>query len=207
LTALVAVLVCGTVHGLWNNRWGSSRELAASAAKLARVPLSLEDWEGRDVQVERRPGTEMAGELHRRYVHRRTSQVVSIFIVCDRPGPVSIHTPDVCYEAAGYEVQSPTTFVPQLGSDAPAAQFRTARFRKKVTVDPTFLRIFWSWNATGAWQAPDDPRWAFPSQAALFKLYLIRETTGADEPLETDPCVELMKQLLPAMHQALFSPS
>ncbi|HKM53919.1 MAG TPA: exosortase-associated EpsI family protein, partial [Isosphaeraceae bacterium] len=163
LTALVAVILCGTVHGLWINRWGTFKEPGVSAARLAQVPLSLEDWEGQEIKVERRPGTEMAGELHRRYVHRRTGMVVSVYVVCDRPGPVSIHTPDVCYEASGYEVQSPVTVAPPLGSDAPAAQFRTARFRKKTAADPTFLRIFWSWNAAGAWEVPDDPRWAFAS--------------------------------------------
>ena len=54
---------------------------------------------------------------------------------------------------------------------------------------------------------PEDPRFAFAGQEALFKLYLIREVPVPDESLDDDPCVELMRQLLPAMRTTLFDPS
>lgn len=196
LTAAVAIIACGTVHGLWTNRWQLSDEPARSAAKLQQVSMSLGDWEGEPGGT--KLARDMAGALFHRYRHRQTGQVVTVFVVCDRPGPVSIHTPDVCYEAAGYEVTKPTRFTaPQDGG-----AFWTARFHKKRADAGGDLRIFWSWNAGQGWQAADDARLSFARFPALYKLYLIYEVTG-EENLPDSPPVRLMQQLLPELQRAL----
>ncbi len=201
LTALMAVIACGVVHGVWTDRWRLSAEPAQSAARLQQVALSLGDWEGTAVPGPQ--GKDLAGSLYHRYTNRKTGRTVTLFMVCDRPGPVSIHTPDVCYEAVGYEVSKPTPFAPKLpGVDA--GSFWTARFHKKRGSDGTGdLRIFWSWNAGTGWQAADDARTKFASYPALFKLYLIHEING-DESLTDDPAVDLLKHLLPELQRALF---
>lgn len=207
LTGMVAVIVTGTVHGLWTDRWRLSDEPGASAARMEHLPLALPDWEGQVVGTRERDLGGAAGYIHRRYVHNRTGKEVTLFLVCGRPGPVSIHTPDVCYGGGGYDMLSQMTYAPTLGPAAPAAEFKTAQFRKKQAADQTYLRVFWGWSATGAWSAPEDPRFTFAHHAALFKLYLIRELAVPDEPLDEDPCVELMRQLLPALRQILADPT
>ncbi len=182
LTAALAMIACGVVHGLWTDRWQIASEPGLSAAKLRQ---------------------KVAGSLFHRYTNRRTGKTVTAFVVCDRPGEIAIHTPDVCYEAAGYEVSKPAQFAPRMAG-AEAATFWTARFHKKRAGDASELRIFWSWNAGQGWQAADDPRLAFARFPALFKLYLIRETSG-DEPLADDPAVDLMKHLLPELQRVLFA--
>jgi hypothetical protein len=204
-TAVVLVIAGGAVHGLWTDRWNWSDEPGASAAKLDRVALSLDDWRGEDLVNNYGKPAGVAGMLSRRYVNTRDGQPVTILLVCGRPGPVSIHTPDVCYVATGYEMLSPTRC--NGPAEAPSAELCTAQFRKTQSTDQTYLRIFWSWNATGTWQAPEDPRRAFFGQQALYKLYVIREMGAADEPLDSDPCLDLMKQLLPELQRALFENS
>jgi hypothetical protein len=200
LTAALAIVACGTVHGLWTNRWQLSDEPARSAAKLRDVSLVLGDWEG-EVGKEHL-AKDMAGALFHRYRNRKTGQVVTVFVVCDRPGPVSIHTPDVCYEAAGYEVSKPARFTAPGDEDI---SFWTARFHKKRSADGAGdLRIFWSWNAGQGWQAADDARLSYARFPALYKLYLIYELPG-DENLADGPPVQLMKQLLPELQRALFA--
>jgi hypothetical protein len=204
LTAMTAVIACGVVHGVWTDRWHLSTEPAASAARLSQVPLNLADWEGQTVPGKQ--GKDMAGAIHYRYTHKRSGKSVTLFIVCDRPGPVSIHTPDVCYGAVGFEVGAQTKYSPRLPPDEPSATLWTARFQKKTSSDTTDLRIFWGWNAGEGWQAADDARLAFAKFPALFKLYLIREGAGEDSP-DDDSCVELMRQLLPELRRALFAPA
>ena len=206
LTAMVAAVACGVVHGIWTGRWQISDEPAVSAAKLSNVALTLDDWDGQAIPSNTL-GKDVAGYLYHRYTHRHTGKMVTVFIVCDRPGPVSIHTPNVCYSAVGYEVTPPSKFTCPTQSGQSAAAFWTARFTKKNATDASDLRIFWGWNAGEGWQAADDPRWQFARQAALFKLYLIRETTGSNEAAADDACVELMKQLLPELQRALFTSS
>lgn len=204
VTAALALIACGAVHGLWTNRWQLSDEPAQSAAKLRQVSLTLGDWEGEVGGAHL--GKDMAGALYHRYRHRQSGQIVTVFIVCDRPGPVSIHTPDVCYEAVGYEVTKPARFTPPAAGGA-GPTFWTARFHKKRGADgANDLRIFWSWNAGQGWQAADDARLAFARFPALFKLYVIHETAG-DDSLADGPALDLMKQLLPELQRTLFDAS
>ena len=203
IAALVAVVACGVVHGVWTDRWHLTNEPAASAARLANVGLDLPDWKG--VAVPGNLGKDMAGVLHHRYTHRKTGKSVTVFMLCDRPGPVSIHTPDVCYGGVGYEVTTPLQFTAK-GAGDPAPSLWTARFRKQTATENSDLRIFWSWNAGAGWQAADDPRLTFAHHNALFKLYLIHEGAGSDATLAEDPSAELLQQLAPELQRALFPP-
>ena len=206
-TAMAAALLCGAVHGIWTDRWHLSDEPAASAARLSQVSLQLGDWEGEAMTPEGKQFKSAAGHLYHRYTHRPTGKKVTVFIACDRPGPVSIHTPNVCYEAVGFEVGKPTRYAPKLAAAEAANSFWTARFHKKNATAGADLRIYWAWSAAGEWDAADDPRLAFARYPALFKLYMIRESAAADEPLDQDPCVQLMQQLLPELRRVLFAPS
>jgi hypothetical protein len=206
-TALAAVLLSGTVHGLWTDRWKLSDEPGKSAAKLSQVALSLPDWEGQELPAKPAGVTGVAGQLFREYQRRHDGRAVRVFLVCGRPGPVSVHTPDVCYGAGGYEVISQAKWSGPAEAGSPEPELWTAQFRKTQASDQQCLRIFWSWNAAGPWQAPQDPRFAFARYPALYKLYVIRELSDMDEPVENDPCLDLMKQLLPELQRAFFSQS
>lgn len=207
LTAMAAIVVGGTVHGLWTDRWHLDDEPAASAARLGQTVLQLADWDGKAVHPEGRQFKSAAGHLYYQFIHRTSGQKVTLFLVCDRPGPVSIHTPDVCYGAVGYEVMTPTKVSPRLENGESASSFWTARFRKRTAADSSDLRIFWGWSADGSWEAADDPRLKFAHHPVLYKLYLIREVTSTEEALERDPCVQLMQQLLPELRRLLFQAS
>src|SRR5947209_9927630 len=94
---LLVLLVSGVVHGLWTDRWRAAAEPAAYAARLADVPRTVGDWEGQDVTLEEKSlrVAEVTGYLARTYVHRRTGAMAEVVVVCGRPGPISVHTPDV----------------------------------------------------------------------------------------------------------------
>jgi hypothetical protein len=74
-------------------------------------------------------------------------------------------------------------------------------------VDQRNLRIFWSWNATGPWQAPENPRFTFARYPVLHKLYLIREMATPEEPVEDDVGMEFMRQFQPAFQRVMFEKS
>ena len=204
---VVAMLVSGVVHGLWTDRWALPGGAAESAARLENVAKTLGDWQGRDLEVDPRQVGPVAGCLYRCYVNQRTGDSVSVALVCGRPGPVSVHTPDVCYVASGYATTPVRQYSPQLDPSLPAAEFKTAQFVKTRAAEQSQLRVFWSWNAAGTWAVPDDPRVAFAHQPLLYKLYLVRELSTPGEPLEEDPCQELLQLLLPELQRSVISPS
>src|SRR4051812_3337978 len=106
LISTAIVLLGGSVHGIWTHRWTNDRDLEIAAARLDRVPMTIGDWEGQPLEFEvkdyARAGIE--GGLSRRYINRRNGDIETLLIVCGPPGPISVHTPEVCYPAAGYVV-------------------------------------------------------------------------------------------------------
>jgi hypothetical protein len=204
LTALVALMACGVVHGFWTGRWSEAGPDPVSGTRLEQVPLALGDWQGEVIESPARAPEPGLGQFHRRYKNRHSGAVVSISLVYGQPGPVSIHTPDVCYGASGFEVGTPTHVRP---ADT-TAEFWTAEASRKNATDQTRLRIFWSWCAGGTWQAADNPRLAFPRYRypVLYKLYAVRELSVGGESPENDPCADLLRYLLPELQKA-FVPS
>ena len=96
----------------------------------------------------------IAGMIQRRYVNRTNGDTVVIAIVCGKPGPVSIHTPDVCYGASGYNVgQRIRQTHPGRG-----AEFWTADAVKTQASKKRKLRIYWGWSAGSGWKAAEDAR-------------------------------------------------
>ncbi|MCC6420729.1 MAG: exosortase-associated EpsI family protein [Gemmataceae bacterium] len=211
--AVVVLLFSGLVHGVWTDRWAELEDLHAAVARLDRLPLNLGEWQGEEVPMKNRQSSGLAGCLARRYVHRPTGKAVTIFLGCGRPGPVSIHTPDVCYAASGFEVEAKKEVALPADSACPGAAFYTSMLRHTRGGDRTQMRIFWSWHADGKWEVAENPRFTFARQQILYKLYVIREATGLNAglgrggELSADPCVELMNQLLPAFRRQVLAAS
>jgi hypothetical protein len=206
LGAFGLLLGSGVVHRLWTGAWTASNEPAASAARLADVPLTIGDWKGQPSEINQREVevAQLAGYLLRHYV-RSTGEKVTVLLVCGRPGPICVHTPDVCFTGqGGFEVdgeQAP--FRMEEGVDAPPAEFIKASMVKKGGGAEQWLRVYWSWKAGGPWRAPKHQRLVFGGSPALYKLYLVCYAAPGAKLPEQDPCVDLMRDLLPELEKAL----
>jgi hypothetical protein len=207
LVAMVLVVLSGIVHGFWTDRWAVSQAPAEAAARLEQVPMTAGDWQAQGLPVNSRMTEAISGQMYRRYVNRTTGNVVTVALISGLPGPVSIHTPDVCYKAGGYDVGTAAHYHHPAQGAAPAADFLTSDMHKNQATGPLHQRIFWSWTSTGDWKVPDNPRYEFAGKPVLFKLYVIREMNAPNEPLEDDPCIDLMRRLLPQLQQSVFSRS
>src|SRR5262249_3307878 len=141
--------------------------------------------------------------LNRRYVHRNGAEV-TVFMICGRPGPVSVHTPDICYGGLGFHVVGSQNRYPIEGSGAmPPADFIWAHFEKPVALSPVHLRIYWTWKAGPGWQAPKDPRLTFGGAPALYKLYITCRPAPGSEKSDEDPCRDFMRDFLPEVEKVL----
>jgi hypothetical protein len=210
LAAAVVLVSTGLVHGVWTDRWKKSGALERAVARLDRVPLVIGDWQGQPDELDRDQleAAEIAGHLLRRYENKRTGDKVTVLVVCGRPGPISVHSPDICYRGAGYEVVERAKYASPEGAGSPAAEFFAGRFHKEQPGGVSNLRILWAWTADGDWKAPDgDPRLRFARAPALYKLYLIRDMRSPDEPLADDAAGRFAGRLLPELNRALFTES
>ncbi len=202
LVGSIALVACGIVHGFWTDRWAAPVEVTKAAQRLNAIPLELGEWEGEAMEVKPgEAGAGVAGCIRRRYVHRQTGAAISLFLVCGRPGPVSIHTPDVCYGASGFLVNSRSRYEPGSGD----SMWKADATRTSAS-EETRLRLYWGWGDGSAWMAAEDPRMQFARRPVLYKLYVVRELSGGTEPNRGEPCEEFFQLLTPVLRQVLFAP-
>ncbi len=205
--AVILIVGAGLVHGSWTNRWGVSPALAALGARFESVPMDIGDWKGTALD-ELSPGeramTGAVAYLGRVYTNPSRGVSVSVLLLGGLPGKISTHTPDVCYRGGGYTLDSPSPFKRQYGPDDQPAEFLTMLATHEGT-NPSVLRIFWSWNASKGWSAPEEPRWTFAAAPALCKLYVVRETAGAVVDPGADPCNEFLTVFLPEVDRLVFA--
>ena len=200
LLALVAGVIAadGYLGGVWGG-W-SRHELDEAAARVPQAPLTFGDWKGESLdlnaKVVERAG--FRGYTVHRYENRRTGAVVQVLLACGRPGPLSVHTPEVCFGGAGFALTGdPTRFVPD---DSPGgSEFFKATFGKKDSPAPEKLRVLWSWNKNGAWRVADNPRWTFAGTPVLYKLYVTQEFYPRDDATDGADCAEFLRDFLPLL--------
>lgn len=206
LVATVLVVLTGVAHGIWTGRWVVSHELADSVILLQNVPMQIGDWKAEGMEIdphELRMG-KIVGYLKRRYTNVSDGTSVSMLIVSGLPGPISVHTPDICFEGAGYQLLStPTKLTTPYGPGPETADFMWSDFSKKNAPTPMNLRIFWSWNGGGVWRTPDSPRVAHARFWVIYKLYVLHETTGRRDTPAEDLALRFAKVLLPEVDKAL----
>ena len=200
LAAACLLIAAGVIHGLRTDRWGADANLGAAAARLDGVPLKVGEWEGRpfDIDARQLAVAEAAGHLSRSYVHRRMGAEVTVVVLCGRPGPISLHSPEVCYAGAGFGLSGEPETCSVPGENAPAAQLFKARFVKDGPA-PETLNVFWAWKADGAWAATSNARLAFARSTVLYKLYVIRRLGRPDENPAQEPCLDFLRAFLPEL--------
>jgi Protein of unknown function (DUF3485) len=209
LLAIVAVLVAceGYVHGLWTNRWSNPRALEEAVAKLQAVPIKVGDWQAENKELETRIVKQAgyAGYLLRTY-RRPDGAAVNVMLACGPAGPLSVHTPDICYGGAGYTLDGEVTRQAFDAKESAAAEFCKARFTKPGALVPLALRVFYSWHVDHGWTAPANPRLAFAGRPAIYKMYVTYPLTASDERHDDAACAEFMAQFLPELERTFSLP-
>jgi hypothetical protein len=203
MAAVAVVLISGLIHGICSGRWAASSELNELVARIGRTPATIGDWESRQQELDqrtmRRAGID--GCLMRSYHNRRDGSLVSVLLVCGRPGPIAVHSPAVCYAGIGYDTgDRGSWFSPASGSPD---RFWVADYRKIDSARPEQLRIFYAWSDGGPWKASGNARLDFAGAPALCKLYVVRETAGPTPQAASDPAAGFLRELLPELRKSL----
>lgn len=200
LTAIGVLLISGVMCHLLS---ADSYQLDAASSRVEHVPLTVGDWHGHEEQTDADAFAKTGAKTYwtRTYVNQRTKDSVLAILMCGRPGKMSVHTPEVCYRGAGFELQGNPAVCP-LSSEP--GEMWSAHFMKKSTV-ATHLRLYWAWNSRGVWEASAAPRWEFRGEPFLYKLYVSRDLgRQPNRTPQTDPTVEFLREFAPALQQTLF---
>src|SRR5580765_3646194 len=104
--AFAVVLVSGLAHGVWTQRWQPARELEEACTRLYAVPLKAGPWQGNNLEGDPDAFRQAraAGYWTRRYSKDAADAPITVILMCGRAGHMAVHTPDICYRGAGYEM-------------------------------------------------------------------------------------------------------
>ena len=114
IALVVAMTVASAVlQGRIRNRWGPSESMQAAAQELGKAPNSFggpqnDRWQLIVTETtDRFPDDviemlECSGYINRCYENRRTGEKVDVFVVIGPTGPISSHTPEICFSSQNY---------------------------------------------------------------------------------------------------------
>jgi Protein of unknown function (DUF3485) len=210
MVCFAAVLVSGLLHGLWTFRWQPSRALEEAVQRVPEVPLVIGDWHGEELPTDPAVYAQAGAQGYwmRRYRHQATKEIVSVILMCGPGGRMSVHTPDICYQGAGFQmIGSQKAVTIPLKDTAHTAEFWTGHFAKGTTTGAGQLHLYWAWSFAGDWQAPEHPRFTFRGQPVLYKLYVINSWVPRQGSQEQAPGVTFLQQLVPVLQKTLFTPT
>jgi Protein of unknown function (DUF3485) len=216
LAVFGTLLLTGWMHGLRSGRWQPEEALTEAVARVDAVPLTVGEWSAEAEPVDDDEFYQAGAMSYwvRRYTHARTRESVLVILMCGRPGRMSVHTPEICYQGAGFSLAaSPATFTvtwQEIASEC-RATFWTARFRKEGPSLPAPLRLLWGWNSRGRWQAPSNPRWETKGEPFLYKIYVALDGAGPglrrsheETPPDLRQAQEFLQEFLPQLQESLF---
>ncbi len=193
------ILGSGVAAGVFTNRWEPAADFGPIQSRMDTVPMTLGQWTGRPTAMER-DDLDVGGiraHLAREYRDARSDRLIQVLLVAGKPGPIGVHTPDVCFQGAGY-VQ--TSNPPPNALGASDARFWSAGFVKKDSAAPSRILVFWGWNDGNGWEATDhySVRLRYSLRPVLYKLYIVTELRRSGETVP-DVLGDFPERLLPEL--------
>jgi hypothetical protein len=204
LTAVATLLASGALFHLLAR---DSSQLEAAAARVPLAPHVVGDWHGQDQATDDATFAHAGAKEYwmRVYENQKTKASVLAILMCGRAGRMSVHTPEVCYRGAGFELREAPSicwFKNERGEKT--TQLWTALFMKPAG-SPDHLRLYWAWNVHGEWEAAATPRWQFWGEPFLYKLYVSRTGAAGNIGPQADPAADFLREFLPALQTSLFA--
>ena len=214
--ALAIVLVAGltiysgVIHGRMSNRWGPPADTLAAANKLKEIPNEFGDWRLQSSGDLDKTSLEMlqpAGYLVNTYQNRRTGDVVSMTLLLGPPGPISVHTPEVCFGTKNYKSRSERQKVTIRGSEGGDGEFWSVDF-ETISLRGDVVRAYWAWSPGDRWQALKDARFWSVGLPYLYKIQLTcLMPPGTTNSQSDDSCRKFLQDFVPVAKKYLIAPA
>jgi len=202
-TTVALAMTAGTalVHGRLTNRWGQPEGMLAAVARVDAFPRQIGEWQAED-SSELSSGTvemlQCQGYMQRNYTHQKTQETVSVALLVGPPGPMSVHTPEVCYPRRNFQITKDPERLSLAGDD----QIWGITLRSPQ-LDARTLRVYYAWTDGKQWEAPDEPRLAFAGRDYLLKIQLASYVEARSAAAQSDPCLKFLHDAMPTLNQAL----
>jgi hypothetical protein len=169
------------VHGSFTGRWKPLPPIDTYSQRLMHLPAIMGPWVAVDAPLDDPDSLASAGiqaYFSKSYRNQQTHEQISVLVVCGRPGPISVHTPDICYRSAGYTATNEPSLVDLKTPANKKVRVWSANFLPPSSrVGALPLQIQWTWIGEKGIESPANARLAFAFLPALFKIYIVAEDT------------------------------
>lgn len=197
---LLGTAATGYVQGRITNRWGA-RPSAQQAADLLKQPLPQEAGSWRlEEESELPPAAARMLQyptcVNRSYVHQQTGDRVRMFVLVGHPGPVSVHTPEVCYSSQDYSIAADRAKVVIETDGQHSHEFWELPLKPKHALHHEPLRVFYAWSTGSRWEAAAQPRFGYGGLPHLYKLQIAVETNAGSKAKDFDPGQDFLRCFL-----------
>lgn len=203
IVALIT-LVSGAIQGKVSNRWGPPTAMSDAAEKLEKLPKQFGDWESCDerrLDKETEQMLECTGHVSRRYVNQKTGEQVSIIVLVGPAGPISVHTPEICFSSREYKAYKTREVIPVDDEN----QLWGLNFRS-IKLEAEQLVVYYGWSTGQKWVAADDARYDFAGAPYLYKIQLAGNVPLGSTGKSTDVCHTFLHDFLPELQKYLIDP-
>ena len=209
--AVGLTILSGVLHGRASNRWGPVADTLAAANKLKEIPNEFGDWRLQSSEELDKTSLDMlqpAAYLVNRYQNRQTGDVVDMFLLLGPPGPVSVHTPEVCFGTKNYKSRGERQKVAIRGSAGGDDEFWALDF-KTISLRGDLLRTYYAWSPGDRWQALKDARFWSAGLPYLYKIQLscLLPPGTTDPQSSDDPCRKFLQDFVPVAKKYLVAPA
>jgi len=210
LLLLVGTIAAGIVHGRMTNSWKLSPTSRIAAERLKTVlPEDFGNWRF-NRETEFAPDVlkilEQPAYFSRSYQHAQTGDTITVAVIVGQPGPVSVHTPEICYSSRDYTVAGGRT-----QHEVVAADGRQHTFWKLAldanSVEGMPLEVIYGWTTGTQWEATERPRYAFGGLSHLYKLQLAAVVPDRRSNSDFDPLQDFLTGFLSQLQPKLVESS
>jgi len=236
LAAIALTVFSGALHGRMSQRWGAGERMEQAIEKIQRVPADFGNWQQEETLELSKTTLELLscrGYLHRSYRHRLTGEVVKVAVMVGPGAKMSIHVPEICYEASNFTLLGDRRLVTLAdtkvasGSSARDGQ-GAAREATAPSTEPSSdafwgvsfqlndvsqqrLEVAYGWSLGESWSAPTLPRWTVGAAPVLYKLQAshvqdpsLSDAAGSAEH-EASVLREFLREFVPVLRESLVS--
>jgi hypothetical protein len=204
----VVTLVGGVIQGRMCRRWARPQEFQALADRLRELPAQIGPWHAKKSQPldpVAEAVLECAGYVCRQYENQRTGETVTVAVLLGPAGPISVHTPDVCYSSQNYDTVGPPQRIRFDDGGNSANELWSTSLRATIPTASN-LRVYYGWSTGGRWSAPDDARLEFAGQSHLYKVQVAGPLPMPFDDEKSDQSRTFLKDFLPVVRPYLVAP-
>ena len=210
LLLLASTVVAGIVHRQMTNSWKLSPTSRVAGERLAgALPQDFGNWRF-DHQTEFDPAVlkilEQPVYLSRVYQNVQTGDTVTVAVIVGHPGPVAVHTPEICYSSRDYSVAGDRTT--QVIAAADGRQHRLWRLSLEANqADELPLTVLYGWTTGTEWEATERPRYAFGGLSHLYKIQVAAVAPQRRGDSDFDPAQDFLTGFLSQLQPQLVESS